>query len=395
MDPLGSKIGGIETFLKNFIKYSPDDFAIEFVGVSSSKKERPVGKWQEIELFGKRFKFLPVVHVGDENVRTKIPLSLRFTLSLFSYKTQIPLENRILEFHRIEPSLPFKRSLNKKLLVIHGHMMDLYNPHTEVKWQKFPWFYFRLEKMLITDMEKVFLVRRDAVEFYKKRYPAIGDRFCFLPTWVDEETFHPFAEDEKKKVYERFMREQGLNPQNKLILFVGRLEGQKDPLTLIDSFGYIYLENSMARLLIVGTGSLLEEAQKKVKQMGLEHAVKFLGSLPQNEVAQLMGICDVFLLASAFEGMPRSVLEALACGLPVVTTDVGEVKLVVKENFSGKVVNRDLGKIGTATLEVLNNSQRFAPENCSGSVEKYRARYVLDQFYSFYYGIIRSHIQQK
>ncbi|HJX31931.1 MAG TPA: hypothetical protein VJ624_08815, partial [Thermodesulfobacteriota bacterium] len=73
MDPLGGKIGGIETFDRNFIKYAPEDLDIEFVGVSSDKRCR-IGRWQEAELYGKKFNFLPVLYVKNENVRTPIPL---------------------------------------------------------------------------------------------------------------------------------------------------------------------------------------------------------------------------------------------------------------------------------------------------------------------------------
>ncbi len=60
MDLLGSKLGGIQTYIKNFIKYAPDDFDISFVGVSTKAAERPVGKWQRIELYSRQINFLPL-----------------------------------------------------------------------------------------------------------------------------------------------------------------------------------------------------------------------------------------------------------------------------------------------------------------------------------------------
>jgi len=383
MDPLGNKIGGIETFNRNFIKYSPEDFEIEFVGITSNK-EREVGKWQEVELYGKKFYFLPVLYVKDENTKTTIPLSAKFTFSLFKHKAKIPLNDRMMLFHRIEPSLPFKKHLNPKFLIIHSHMKELYHPFSEIRWSRFPYLYFKLEERLITQMKKIFVVRRDGVKFYQKRYPALSSRFTFLPTWVDENIFYPLPENERQQRREEFARQEGLTPQNKLILFVGRIERQKNPLLLIDSFHYVHFCDSRAILVVVGTGSLLKEVQDKVKQKGLEQVVKFFGSLPQKKVAHLMRISDVFLLTSTFEGMPISVLEALACGLPVITTDVGEVKLVVKDGFSGRVVEGGTAEIGTAVLEVLNHRTRFSPEHCLASVEPYRARNVLMPFYSYF-----------
>lgn len=387
MDPLGEKIGGIETFLKGFVKYAPGDFAIEWIGVTSDKKSRSVGVWQELHLGRKKFKFFPLLYVKDENVRTKIPLSLKFTVSLFRHR--FPLEGRILEFHRIEPSFPFYRTQNKKLLVIHGNMEDLYNPQTEIKWGKFPWLYFKLEKKLISRMKKIFVVREDGVKFYQERYPHIAERFSFLPTWVDEEIFHPYPDKAKKDKKIQFLRKQGFKQKDKLILFVGRLEGQKDPLLLIDTFYYIHSKNNFTRFLIAGKGSLRKKMEVKIKKYRLEKNVKFLGVMSQSEVAEIMRVNDVFLLTSAFEGMPRSVLESLGCGLPVVSTDVGEVKRVVKEGFSGTLVSQRKPKIiGEAVLDVLNEQENFNAKNCLSCIQDYTPNRVLEKVYKTYYQIL-------
>lgn len=389
MDPLGSKIGGIETFLKNFIKHSPDDFEIEFVGVSSNKK-RPVGRWQEIKLYGRRFRFHPVLYVKDENIRTKIPLALKFTISLLRYKHRIPLENRILEFHRIEPSLPFRSTVNKKLLFVHGNIMDIYNPHAEVKWGKFPWFYFQMEKRLIGYFSKIFVVREDGVRFYKGRYSSLVDRFSFLPTWIDEETFYPYKNDERQKKKLEFIEKNGFSPQDKLILFVGRLEGQKNPMLLIETFFHVSKHLPESRLLVVGTGGLKKKILEEIKRYRINGRVNFFGVLPQVKVSELMRISDIFLLTSAFEGMPFSVLEALGSGLPVVSTNVGEIRKVVKNGFSGLISSEHRSDvIGNAVLEILNNKPRFNSGNCLMSIKEYKAKSVLQQVYQTHYNLVK------
>ena len=385
MDPLGSKIGGIATFIRNFIKYSPEDFSIEFVGVSSNKGERQLGKWHEMEYHNREFKFLPVSYVVGENVRPKVPLSLRFTTSLFRYKHKIPLDGRSLEFHRVEPSLPFRRCSSPKILFVHGHMGDIYNPHTEVRWAKIPGLYFRLEKRLIDGFERIYVVREDGVEFYKEKYPDLRERFRFLPTWVDDEVFYPYSYDKRQLERREFCRRHGFSEKDRFIIFVGRLEKQKDPLLVVGSFYALCSRIENAKLIIVGTGSLERQVRNKVLECGLEQKVTFTGSLPQSKVADIMRISDVFLLTSAFEGMPRSVLEALGCGLPVVTTDVGEVKRVVKEGFSGIVCDRREPKVISEALNRVLESDVFTCDNCLVSVEPYKAREVLQELYQFYY----------
>jgi glycosyltransferase involved in cell wall biosynthesis len=384
MDPLGSKIGGIETLVRNFIKYAPENFDIEFVGVSTGKKVRNIGMWHEVELFHKKIKFLPIVLVHDETVRTKIPLSLRFTLALFRHRAKIPLEGRILKFHRIEPSLPFRKTRAKKILFVHGNIVDMiYNPRAEVKWSKFPYLYFKLEKYLINQFDKIFSEREDGIRFYKRKYPRLRDRFSFLPTWVDEETFYPFDNVLQKKKRAEFIREQGFSGKDKLILSVGRLDEQKDPLLLVDTFNYVTAHIPNSRLLVVGAGVLKDQMVKKIKAHKLNDNVTLFGALPQSESAELMRISDLFLLTSGFEGMPLSVLEALACGLPVVSPDVGEVRRVVRNGFSGIISSeRNPFAMGDAVIKVLRSGD-FPKDNCVLSIQNYTAKQVLANVYQF------------
>lgn len=390
IDPLGNKIGGTKTFIKNFIKYAPDEFSIEWVGISTNKRRRPVGKWQKIKLGDKKFNFLPILYIKDENKKTKLPLIFYFVLNLSRYKSRIILNDKILEYYRIEPALLFKNIPNKKILYILGNVKDLYNPHSESKWSKLPRVYFKIEKSLMPQMEKVFVVSSSGLEFYKKRYPFIADRLCFMPTFVDNKKFYPWASKrEKMDRLSDLKNRYGFLKNDKIILSVGRLEGAKNPLLLIDSFHALAKYNLNVKLLVVGTGSLEKDVIKRVKKYNLQGNVKFLGVVSSDNVIELMKTSNVFLLTSAFEGMPISVLEALACGLPVVSTDVGEVKKVVKNGFSGKIVSKHRkDDIAKAVLEILNNKEKYNVKNCVGSIKDYTVEHVLSGIYKMHNGII-------
>ncbi len=382
MDPLGNKIGGIQTFIKNFIKYAPDDFEIEFVGVSADTRRAKVGAWQTIEMYERQVNFLPVLFKSDENIRSRIPLSMQFTAQLMRYRHSIDLHDRIVNFHRIEPGIPFALAPCRKVLVVHGNMTDLYNPGTEVKWRRFPWAYFGMEKLLMPGMSKVFVVREDGAAFYKKRYPSLAERFSFLPTWVDDAMFYPLAAPEKATAKVAFLQQQGLPGDTKLALFVGRLAGQKDPLLLLDAFCELRKQEPQTHLLIVGQGNLRQEMEERLRRYGMSKHAAFLGPLTQPEVAGLMRICDVFVMTSAFEGMPISVLEALACGLPVVSTDVGEVRRVIRDELSGLVCHdRMPDTIGGNVARVLRE-ERFSARNCTASIQEYTAGKVLNRMYA-------------
>src|SRR4030042_3865924 len=95
-----------------------------------------------------------------------------------------------------------------------------------------------------------------------------------------------------------------------------------------------------------------------------------------------MRICYVLVLTSACEGMPRAVIEALSSGLPVVSTDVGEVKRVVKDWYSGFLVsNHDAAEIANAITQILENKEKFNLTNCLDSMKDYSMDIVLNNIY--------------
>jgi len=388
-DPLGEGIGGMHTYLRGLVKCLPDDFEVELVGITTDRIKRPVGKWGTIKFSNRKINFFPVLFTKNQNKIGRIPLSLRFVMSLFRYKSRIPLEDRILEFHRIEPAILFKKSRNIKVIFIHGNVEELYNPYSEVKWSNIPWLYFQLEKKVIPNTDKVLVVSEEGLNFYKKRYEYAKDRkdrFSFVPTWVDKDIFHPLQsglkkENEIKKLIDGFQT----SASDKILLFAGRLVGSKNPLLLIDSFHKLYTMDKNVKLLIIGDGSLKRKIRERVKGYKLDERVKLLDILPQDRLAKLIRVCDLVVLTSACEGMPRVVIEALASGIPVVSTNVGEVWRVVKDNYSGLLVpEHNDSKIAKAIIKVLKNKKEFNSDNCLNAVKDYRIDVVLNNIYEIF-----------
>src|SRR6185295_17407652 len=99
----------------------------------------------------------------------------------------------------------------------------------------------------------------------------------------------------------------------------------------------IQRERPSVRLLVVGDGVMRMELIERTRALGIEQRVTFAGLRNSEEVSDLLQIADAFLLTSAYEGMPMAALEALGCGVPVVTTAVGEVSRVVRDGVSGRI----------------------------------------------------------
>ena len=104
---------------------------------------------------------------------------------------------------------------------------------------------------------------------------------------------------------------------------VGRLTEAKDHAALLQAFALVSKLHARARLLLVGDGELRRETESLVRELGLADKVCLAGACTDIP-ARLRGM-DAFVLSSKREGMPMAVLEAMACGLPVISTDVGDI----------------------------------------------------------------------
>jgi len=385
IDPFGSKIGGIETCILSMIKHAPQEMDVELIGITENKKDRPLGKWLRLNYEGKPFKFFSVLYIPHVNRRSIIPLTLKFTLSLVVFRPKTT--GRTLVFHRIEPALPYVLKENKKVLYIHhGDTREYLDPACETKWRYLPWLYFQMESRLITEMSKIYVVTLKGKEFYRKKYRRIANRFSFLPSWADPTIFYPYPEFTREQNKTIFMKRKAWREKTRLLLFAGRFESQKDPLLLVDVFRYVHSRyDGKVKLVLVGEGSLLGSVQKRIKEAGLERDAHFLGGLSQKEMAKIMNISDVLILTSFTEGLPRVVLEAQSCGLPVVSPDVGGVQMVIQDGNSGRIVQkRECSELGGAVLDVLVNRERFSIHNCLEAVKPFTAEQVLNQVYPYF-----------
>lgn len=104
-----------------------------------------------------------------------------------------------------------------------------------------------------------------------------------------------------------------------VVMFVGRLDPQKNPLFLLEVFKEIRKMRADAQLLIIGDGILRQEVEVKLSTLGIEDSVKMLGS--REDVASLLQAADVFLLPSKFEGLGIVLIEAQAASLPCFTSE--------------------------------------------------------------------------
>jgi len=383
-DPCGSIPGGIDTFIRGEINNAPDDIEYSVVGITTDNDARPVGQWTRCNLHGRSFSFFPVTDHQPGDKKPIIPSVVKFLMRLGSVVDGIDAD--VLEFHRVETILRFWSDSRPKTAVMHQNMQSLYDKRSGVRWSSVPSLYFRLEDKLVPKLRSAFCVSQDAVDYYQSRFANLASSFRFQPTWADPKQFSPPTAMQKRESRERLASDFGLDADSQWLVAVGRLVREKNPLLLVDSIRKLVEHGKdQISVLIVGDGPLRGETIDAVHQAGLSNTIRFLGSKGIDEVAQVLQAADLFVLSSANEGMPMAVIEALASGVPVATTRVGEVGRLVHDGTCGRIAeDHTEEKFADAIEWCLDNLPSISGAPCVESASRFRPAAVLEPVYENY-----------
>lgn len=170
--------------------------------------------------------------------------------------------------------------------------------------------------------------------FVQKEFGANENKIDIRPNWIDTETFKPLKTTEKK---------------NRL-LFVGRLTRQKNLPMLIEA-----VKDSGWILDIIGEGEEEGTLKKLVKKTNAK--VNFLGSVPNTKLPKIYNSYPVFILPSDYEGNPKTLLEAMACGRAVIGTKVEGIDNVIKDGKNGILCERNAAELKRAIEKLLSNNK--------------------------------------
>ncbi len=171
------------------------------------------------------------------------------------------------------------------------------------------------------------------------------ERVDLVPNGIDRDVFRPADRAEARQ-------RLGLEQAGKLVLYVGHLKETKGVFDLLHAFRRVTAQRPDARLVLVGGGPGTAACHALARQLGV--AVTFAGEQPHESVPRWFAAAGVLALPSWNEGMPNVVVEALACGRPVVASAVGGIPDVVKGDAGALVTPRDPQGLADALLQVLS-----------------------------------------
>ena len=323
-------MGGITTYCKNLIGILPKYFDLKLVGLTTSDKYE-IGKWHRLDgpLGGKPIEFLPIMKITFEEFENrKIPLKVQFAYQLLMNLSKLrEMDPCTYLTHDIELTVPlFLLHPRPDVYTIRHGIGEFVNQEHGQKYFKNPIIakaYLALEDWILRRVRGTIVVSQDGFDYYTQKYPTRKSAFKLVASGVDTGFFHEIIELKP------------LDGRNPVVFTACRLEPEKGLDLLIHAFKELLTIRPDARMVIAGSGSQEQNLRNLTGSLGLDDNIDFVGALTRSELLIQYNKSSVFAVTSEWEGMPLAVLEALACGLPVVSTDVGYINTAVHPGETG------------------------------------------------------------
>ncbi len=228
-------------------------------------------------------------------------------------------------------------------------------------------------------------------------YPIIADSKNVADTLVHEQSVHPrrvrvilngidVQRFRPSPPNRQLQQELGIRETDRVIGIVARLVPVKNHEVLFSSFAMLCSMRPNLRLLVVGDGPLRRELEKRAQALGISNRVVFAGN--QRDIPGYLSLMDVFVLSSISEGLPLTLLEAMAAGIPVVCTRVGGIPEVIRHGVNGLLAASDAHEeLGERCLQLLDDplfARSLAKKAREEVIRKYSLRAMTRAYEAVY-----------
>ncbi len=192
----------------------------------------------------------------------------------------------------------------------------------------------RVEMVLFGAAHRIVVTTETMKDDVSARIPDASDKTIVIPNYVDSEVFRPLD----------------LPKVARSVLFVGRIAPEKNLESLIQA-----VEPLDLRLTLIGEGKLRPQLQERYRRLG--EKLVWEGNLPGSRLPALINQADVFVMPSLYEGHPKAMIEAMACGCAVLGADSPGIRDIIEHQRNGYLCSPDSESIGSALQELLDNSE--------------------------------------
>lgn len=305
---LSEKSGaGIWTYMKNLISHNPGKI---------------IGKGKEKILFKGGKIISPLVG------------NIKFHKYLLKNKKEVISKNNILHAQRPDFLFWYINTPNKKIVTFHGNPKYILKKKNILSWL----IYSYMEIKVLNKINKAIFVDNTTKNEYENKFPQLKNKFKYIPVGVE---LNKFNLSKKKK---------------DIFLYVGRLSFEKQVDKIIKQYEKY---KGSEYLFIIGDGPLRNELEQLAKN---DNRIKFLGFVSNDQLSKYYHKSKALIMMSLTEGFPMTVLEALASGVPVISTRVGEIP---------NIINNKNGKITNDLIEGINHIKKCKSIDCRNSVKNY------------------------
>jgi len=191
-------------------------------------------------------------------------------------------------------------------------------------------FFILLEKITAVFTTKIICVSKKDIETGLKYKIAPKEKFVLIKYGIP---LYQFKDSNCNKAEKK--KELGINNEDPVIGMVACLKPQKSPLDYVKACIDVYNEMPGVNFLLIGDGILKKRCKAELRKTSLNGRFIFTGW--RRDVSELLDIIDIVVLTSKWEGFPIAIIEALAKGKPIVATDVGGVRELVKDGVMGYI----------------------------------------------------------
>ena len=265
-----------------------------------------------------------------------------------------------------------------------------FHERTPAAWRA---FYIAVERIGAACADVVFLVNREDVQTAVEEHICRPGQIRHLGAGIDTQRFDRTTLS--TQLIEQTRLDLGLEPGAPVVGFIGRLVAEKGIIELLRAFQVVLRQEPRARLLIIGpldpekTDALTPEI---ASEYGVAHACIFTGM--RQDMPELLALMNVFVLPSHREGLPLSLMEASAMGVPCIATDIRGCREVVFHERNGLLTPpRDVKALADAILRVLGDPQAASQMGQAGrqlALEQFDERLVFEKVQAEYARLLRA-----
>ncbi|MBI4692178.1 MAG: glycosyltransferase family 4 protein [Candidatus Terrybacteria bacterium] len=245
-----------------------------------------------------------------------------------------------------------------------GYKIAVIKHNTEIfrsKWQEW------VDRILNLITDSIIAEAPTVADFTVKTEGVKREKIKIIPGVVNLEKIENAKKNFNRK---EILRKIGFDEKNKIIINVARLTHQKNHKLLIDGFAEFVKKHPEYKLIIISEGTLKNELLKQTSDLKISDKVSFLGLV--DNIYKYYLVSDFFAISSFMEGFCLSAVEAMACGIPVVSTKTAGPDEYIQNGYNGYLMDGFSVNEMAGILEKMHNSDiKTMGENARKTVEKY------------------------